>query len=208
MTAPVKLTRLRLPPYDNNCYILTCPETNESLIVDAPSNAEKITEAAAGTKVRYIFVTHRHQDHWGALADLRRLTGAEVAYHPDDTEGMPLAPDLALRDGQELAFGNQRPVLLHTPGHTPGSMCLTLGDMLISGDTLFVGGPGRTARPEDLRMIIGSITRRLFVMPDLTQILPGHGEGGPLGPEKTAYALFAMREHPADLRGDVSWAES
>lgn len=206
--APIKFTKLQLPPYDNNCFILVCPETNESLIVDAPSNAEQIAAAAAGTKVRYIFVTHRHNDHWGALADLRRLTGAEVAYHPDDAEGIAVPPDVRLRDGQELVFGNQRGAVLHTPGHTPGSACLVLGDLLFSGDTLFPGGPGHSRTPDDLRTILDSITRRLFLMPDTTRLFPGHGADGVLGAEKAAYAEFAKRPHAPDLHGDVLWASS
>lgn len=205
---PVRLTKLQLPPYDNNCFILVCPDTNESLIVDAPSSADLIMAAAAGTKVRYIFVTHQHRDHWGALADLRRLTGAEVAYHPDDATGIPVPPDVRLRDGQELVFGNQRPTVLHTPGHTPGSSCLVLGDLLFSGDTLFPGGPGNSSSPQALATMIDAITRRLFVMPDMTKLFPGHGADGVLGEEKTAYAAFAQRPHAADLHGDVLWASS
>ncbi len=204
----VEVRTLSLPPYDNDCYVLVCPETQESIIVDAPSSADQIAAAAQGTVVRCIVVTHRHGDHWGALADLAQLTAAPVAYHPAEAEGIPVSLDMPLADGQELQFGRQRARVIHTPGHTPGSVCLAVGDLLLSGDTLFPGGPGNTRSAQDLAQIIQSITEKLFVLPDATRLLPGHGVPSVLGDEKRAYAGFAARPHPVALHGDVTWASS
>jgi glyoxylase-like metal-dependent hydrolase (beta-lactamase superfamily II) len=85
---------------------------------------------------------------------------------------------------------------------------LLAGKFLFSGDTLFPGGPGRTNTPEDLQQSIASITSVLFALPDSTEVLPGHGEGTTIGAAKDEYAVFAAKEHPAALCGDVTWAES
>ncbi|MBI4498454.1 MAG: MBL fold metallo-hydrolase [Chloroflexi bacterium] len=207
-TSDVQIQKLSLPPFDNNCYLLICPETRESIIIDAPSSPDQIVAAAQGTTVRYIIVTHRHGDHWGALADLKAATGAPVAYHPAEAEAIPVPPDVPLLDGEDLAFGRQQARVIHTPGHTPGSICLVLGGVLVSGDTLFPGGPGRSRTPADLQQIIQSLTEKLFALPDATKLLPGHGMDGVLGEEKRAYAAYAARPHPADLHGDVLWAAS
>ncbi|MCH7952936.1 MAG: MBL fold metallo-hydrolase, partial [Chloroflexi bacterium] len=116
--------------------------------------------------------------------------------------------DQQLADGEELAAGAIRVRALLTPGHTPGSTCLLAGKFLFSGDTLFPGGPGRTNSPADLQQSIQSITSVLFALPDETEVLPGHGDGTTIGAAKSEYAVFAGKEHPADLCGDVNWAES
>ena len=97
---------------------------------------------------------------------------------------------------------------IHTPGHTPGSTCFSLGNLLFSGDTLFPGGPGRSKSPEALSEIIDSITTKLFLYPDEVEVLPGHGVTTTLGISKKDYAVFASNQHPADLSGDVTWLES
>jgi glyoxylase-like metal-dependent hydrolase (beta-lactamase superfamily II) len=98
--------------------------------------------------------------------------------------------------------------VIHTPGHTPGSICLLAGRALISGDTLFPGGPGYSRSNEALLQEIESITTRLYALPDDTLVLPGHGEPTTIGASRAEYEVFAAREHPADLRGDVLWLES
>lgn len=208
LSTTIQVRKLSLPPYNNNCYLLVCPETSESIIVDAPSSADQIAAAAGGTTVRAIVVTHRHQDHWGGLADLAAMTGAPVAYHAAENGAIPIPAAIELLDGHDLVFGRRSATVIHTPGHTSGSICLLAGNLLLSGDTLFPGGPGRSRTPDDLRQVIRSITDRLFVLPDETRLLPGHGAESVLGPEKQAYAAFAARPHPPDLCGDVLWASS
>jgi len=98
--------------------------------------------------------------------------------------------------------------VLHTPGHTPGSLCLLFGKHLFSGDTLFPGGPGKTGTPAAFEQIVNSITEKLFVLPDETLVYPGHGEDTILGKEKQAFAVFSSRPSNPGLCGDVLWLSS
>jgi len=95
--------------------------------------------------------------------------------------------------------------VLHTPGHTPGSLCFRVGRYLISGDTIFPGGPGRTSSPDDFKQIVKSITEKIFVLPDDTQIYPGHGNSTVLKNEKEEFAVFTSRPHEPNLCGEVLW---
>lgn len=229
----MEIRRILLPPYDNNCYVLVDPETRHSIIVDAPSNPDKIIDLAAGTELKLVIITHKHRDHWGALEELWRRTGAEIAAHPLDAPDLPVKSQRQIAEGDPVEFGQTTLKVLHTPGHTEGSICLLGwgggplppgggahpsfplppgggelergGPVLISGDTLFPNGPGRTRTPKDLQQIIESITAKLFPLPDDTQVYPGHGEGTVLGIEKQRYTQFATRPRDPDLHGDVAW---
>ena len=221
----LEIRRILLPPYDNNCYVVVCPDTHESIIVDAPSNPDKIIDLARGTLLRLVVITHRHRDHWGALEELWRRTGAEVAAHPLDAPELPVKAQRQIAEGDPVEFGRSSLRVLHTPGHTEGSICLVgtgsplaagplpepvegrreAAPVLISGDTLFPNGPGRTRNARDLAQIIESITGKLFPLPDDTVVYPGHGEGTVLGVEKQRYARFAARPRDPDLHGDIAW---
>lgn len=194
--------------FGNNAYLIQNRETGETLFVDAPDGAEQLLAALEGGEVTRIVVTHRHPDHWPAIDALKAATGATVACHEADREPYRDKVDGTVADGDEIALGDLRVRVLHTPGHTPGSICLHVGDRLITGDTLFPGGPGRTNNPDNLRELIGSITSRLFELPDETIVHPGHGDDGTIGDSRREHAIFASKEHPADLCGDVTWEGS
>ncbi len=194
--------------FGNNAYIIADAESQEALIVDAPEESEKTLAEAAGLTVRSILVTHRHGDHWADIDLLKEKTGAGAACHDGDREPYAGKVSETLRDGQEVSVGRVRVRVIHTPGHTPGSICLLVGDHLLSGDTLFPGGPGHTNRPEDLRQLIESITTRLYALPDSIRVHPGHGDDTTIGESKAEYRQFAAKEHAADLAGDVTWAGS
>lgn len=187
-----EVRRALLPPFNNNCFVLVCPESKESIIIDAPSSPEAILELAAGTTVRYVVITHRHGDHWGALEAVKGSTGATVAVHPLDAHALPVPMEHALNDGEDLAVGSLRFRILHTPGHTEGCVCLYTPGHLISGDTLFPNGPGRTMSPGDLDHVIESISTKLIPLPDATTVYPGHGDFTVLGREKTRLAQFLV----------------
>ena len=206
--AEVEIRSENLPPYDNNCYVLVCPETRESLVIDAPSEPDKIVALAQGTTIKQIVITHNHRDHWGALAELKEKTKAQVAAHPADANALPVALDVPLLGGESLQIGTISVSVIHTPGHTPGSLCLLTGHHLFTGDTLFPGGPGATRTNAALIQTIQSITSKLFVLPDSTKVYPGHGAGAELGPEKQQYAIFAGKSHDPNLCGDVTWLGS
>ena len=194
-----------LGPFANNAYLIQDRETGEAIIVDAPAEGEQLLEALGEGRVTRIVITHRHPDHWVSIDALKSATGAPVSCHEADRGPYTGQVGDTLADGDEIEVGDLRVRVIHTPGHTPGSVCLLVGNHLISGDTLFPGGPGRTTRPEDLQQEIGSITSRLFALPDETSVHPGHGDDGSIGQSKREYAAFASREHPADLCGDVTW---
>ncbi len=194
-----------LGPFDNNAYLIVDPAGWESMIVDAPPEGERILEAARGTHVSRIIVTHRHGDHWAAIDVLRSATNAPVYCHEADREPHRDKVVGVLADGEEIALGGSRLRVIHTPGHTPGSICLLTGHVLIAGDTLFPGGPGHSDRPEDLQQEIRCIVERLLILPDETEVYPGHGDGTTIGRAKQEYVVFASREHPEDLCGDVLW---
>jgi len=197
-----------LGPFANNAFVIADREAGEALVVDMPAGAEEVVKAAQGLRVRGILLTHTHQDHWLGYEVVKGATDAPVYCHPAETRLPRERIDVPLEDGQELAVGAVRVKVIHTPGHTPGSCCFLVGRYLISGDTLFPGGPGRTETPQDLRQIIASITQKLYVLPDDTLVLPGHGDSTTIGRSKAEYAVFASRPHPPDLCGDVLWESS
>lgn len=194
-----------LGPFANNTYLVQDREAGDTLLIDAPQDGEQALDALAGGRVTQIVVTHRHPDHWVSIDTLKSATRAPVACHEADREPYADKVDRAIADSEELIVGELRVRVVHTPGHTPGSVCFLVGNHLISGDTLFPGGPGRTTRSADLQEEIRSITERLLVLPDETLVHPGHGDDGTIGQSKREYAVFASREHPADLCGDVTW---
>ncbi len=197
-----------LGSFGNNAYLIQDRASGKAIVVDAPAEGERILEALGEGQVTAIIVTHRHPDHWVSIDALKQATGARVLCHKADQEPYAEKVDGTLGDGDEIEVGELRVRVIHTPGHTPGSLCLLAEGRLISGDTLFPGGPGRTARPEDLQEEIRSITSRLFDLPDGTVVHPGHGDDGTIGQSKREYAVFASREHPPDLCGDVTWESS
>ncbi len=218
----LEVRRILLPPYDNNCYVVVDPDTRHSIIVDAPSNPDKILDLARGTELQLVVITHKHRDHWGALEALWERTGVEIAAHPLDAPDLPVRAQRQITEGDAVEFGHSRLSVLHTPGHTEGSICLlgrtgaespslspappAAASILISGDTLFPNGPGRTRTPKDLDQIIESITAKLLPLPDDTVVYPGHGEGTVLSVEKRRYAEFAARPRDPNLHGDVTWS--
>ena len=204
----IRIERLRLGPWDTNSYILSCRETGDSVIVDAPGAATEVTERTKGTNPRYILMTHDHMDHTGALKELKDKLKIPVAAHSPDANNLGLETEIPLRDGDTISFGNQELRVLHTPGHTPGSVCFWMAEYLISGDTIFPGGPGKTGSPAALKQIIESITNKIFPLPDNTQIFPGHGDSTILKKEKEEFAVFSSRDHDPNLCGDVLWLSS
>jgi hydroxyacylglutathione hydrolase len=201
----IRIERLVLSPYETNCYILVCQKTRDSLVVDAPADANRIIDALQGTRPRYILLTHDHYDHTGTLVSLRSRLKVPLAAHPADAADLKTPPEIVLKDDDTLTLGNLKIAALHTPGHTPGSLCFKTGKYLIAGDTIFPGGPGKTWSPGDFKKIIASITGKILTLPDDTEIYPGHGDGTTVKKSKEEYAAFAARPHPDNLCGDVLW---
>lgn len=181
----MRVTKLTLGPMNNNVYIVACEHTGESVIIDASFDAAQIAEAADGTRVRAILLTHGDHDHIDALADLQARFDVPVAIHPADAARLAAPPDRFLEEGGLVTVGDEELRVLHTPGHTPGSVCFHLVGTLIAGDTLFPGGPGATHdNTEQFARIIGSIRDKLFLLPDNTLVRPGHGADTTIGAER------------------------
>ncbi|MDY6893267.1 MAG: MBL fold metallo-hydrolase [Chloroflexota bacterium] len=204
----IQIDRLETAPFGTNAYVIVCSTTGDSVLIDAPGESGRILERLRGTNPRYILITHGHLDHLLALTEIKSHLAVPVAAHPLEVEALPSTADILLDDGDEVLFGNVKLRVLHTPGHTPGSLCFLTGRYLISGDTLFPGGPGKTSTPADLNQIIESITTKLFKLPDDTRVYPGHGDSTDLGKEKREFAAFSSRPHDPALCGDVLWLSS
>ena len=206
--ATITIHKIKCGPYDNNAYLLVCPETNESILIDTPQDPAALIQVARQTQVKAIVITHNHADHIQGFSEVTTAITAPVGIGEQDAGALPTRPAILLKDGDTITAGTLNLLAMATPGHTPGSICLSIGSHLFSGDTLFPNGPGRTRTPENLKQIIESITTSLFVLADETSIYPGHGDDGTLKTERDKYQVFSSREHPNDLCGDVDWLES
>ena len=191
--------------FANNTYILRPTSGGPATVIDVPEGAEAVVAALGDTPVERIVVTHHHSDHWLGFDILRAHTPAPVFAGATETNLDATRDIQPLADGATFEVGSATVRAIHTPGHTPGSMCFLVGGALITGDTLFPGGPGRTGSAENLQQEIASITSRLYVLPPETLVLPGHGPSTTIGASQAEYAVYASKSHPADLKGDVLW---
>jgi glyoxylase-like metal-dependent hydrolase (beta-lactamase superfamily II) len=185
---------------DNNVWLIG--NDDEVVIVDAAHDDKPVTEAAGGRNVVAVVCTHGHNDHVTVAPRLGRELDAPVLLHPGDRELWDMThPGQAFRevaDGHRIAVAGTEITALHTPGHSPGSVCLHLPEAkaLFSGDTLFSGGPGATGRSfSDFPTIIGSIRERLLTLPGDTRVHTGHGDGTTIGTEAPHLAEWIARGH-------------
>lgn len=202
-----KLLTQQVGPYQMNTYLIVDGETGLSAVIDPGGDADKILKMASGTQVAKILITHGHSDHVLALEEIKAASGAPVFIHPADADEYQVNHDHPLEAGSQIRVGKQAIQVIHIPGHTPGQCCLDLGDgRIVVGDTLFVGGPGRTATPQDFTTTMRSMQEIVFTWPDNTSFFPGHGPSGSIGLERPAFEAFVARGWPEDTHGDVTWA--
>ncbi len=185
---------------DNNVWLLG--DDDEVIVVDAAHDAAAILAAVGGRGLLAVVCTHGHDDHIGVAGELADATGAPLLLHPADQMLWdvvhPERTPSQLADGDILEVGGVEVHVLHTPGHSPGGVCLhvpALG-VLFSGDTLFHGGPGATGRSySDFPTILDSIRERLLPLPPQTRVLTGHGDETSIGAEAGDYDAWVARGH-------------
>ncbi|MBI5949956.1 MAG: MBL fold metallo-hydrolase [Chloroflexi bacterium] len=196
--------------FGNNIYVVVDHATGAAAFVDAPDEVEQSIAAAeaAGANPSLILLTHSHGDHTASIDKLKARYGCKVYGDPREPWLKPGQLDESVAHGGEVKVGNLGFRVLSVPGHTPGSTTFLWGKHAFVGDTLFPGGPGRTASNANLQQEIGSITTHLYALPDDTVIYPGHGDRSTIGASKAEYAVFAGKPHNPDLHGDVNWLES
>lgn len=198
-----------------NCYIVQDEETKEAMVIDPGGDPDTIIQMLdiLDTKVKYIYLTHCHGDHIGALKEVKDAKGGKILIHRYDVEGLynkdisltdyigiheiKLEADSRVDDEDIIHIGNIEFKIIHTPGHTAGGSCLYCEKerLLFSGDTLFHGTWGRTDLPtSSFEDIIKSITEKLLVLPGETIVYPGHGKTTMIEEEKPIYLELKPRE--------------
>jgi glyoxylase-like metal-dependent hydrolase (beta-lactamase superfamily II) len=195
------IAKLAVGGMNNNAYLLRCTQTDEGLLIDAANEADRLRELVTfeGEPVSAILTTHRHADHWQALAETVEFAGAAVYAGVDDADELPVAVDERLRHGDEITVGDVSLSIIGLRGHTPGSIAVLYRDPegvphLFTGDSLFPGGVGRTLSPENFQSLIDDVETRIFAeLPDGTWFYPGHGNDSTLGAERPALAEWRAR---------------
>lgn len=184
------ISKLSVGPMDNNAYLLRCATTGAQLLIDAAAEPDRLMDLVGADGLVGIVTTHRHQDHWGALAEVRERTGAPVYAHIDDAPGIDVPINHLVHEGEVITFGECALATIHLVGHTPGSLVLGYDDPtghnhLFTGDCLFPGGVGRTWSPEDFDSLYAGVVTKIFDhYDDETWIYPGHGDDTILGNER------------------------
>lgn len=188
-----------------NCYIIGDEETKEAILVDPGEQIDEILDAVrrSGLKIKMIVNTHTHIDHVAGAVEAMEALGVGFYIHPEEEPVLQALPESAMRfpqfgdvsvpdiegyieEGDEIEIGKLRAKVLHTPGHTWGSICLVIGDQVISGDTLFAGSVGRVdlTGGTSMRELVRSIKTKLMVLPDTYKVHPGHGPATTIGIER------------------------
>jgi hydroxyacylglutathione hydrolase len=197
-------------PFSQNCYVLSCPETHEGILVDPGGAVEGMLAYVreSAIEVASIILTHAHIDHVDGVAAAKAATAAPIRLHPADEQlyrqapvqaqwfGLRLDPlpplDGYLEEGEPVAFGRISMDVAHTPGHAPGHVVLTSPGICIVGDCVFMGSIGRTDLPGgDLATLMASIRNRILTLPDDTKLYPGHGPTTTVGHERVANPFIA-----------------
>ena len=181
----LEIHKVVVGPMDNNVYVLRCTETGEAVLLDAANEHDRLLDLCRALDVRSVLETHGHWDHIQAVPELRDA-GYEVHVTAQDADMLP-SYDQILDDDSVVTVGRLRLRTIHTPGHTPGSMCFLVegAPVLFSGDTLFPGGVGNTTFPGgDFPTIIREVESKLFTLPGETRVLPGHGDPTTIGTER------------------------
>ena len=201
----MKILRIPAGIYAANCYIVFSLGSKAGIIVDPGGDTDDLIKVINDNEIelKYIVLTHGHGDHIGGVAELKRKYNIPLLIHEADSEllmdgnknfsnimgmdSVELIPDKTVKEGDEISFGELKAIVIHTPGHTKGGICLKINDQLISGDTLFKGSIGRTdLLGGSYEELIDSIKNKLLILPNETIVLPGHGQPSTIKFEKAS----------------------
>jgi glyoxylase-like metal-dependent hydrolase (beta-lactamase superfamily II) len=195
----LSVTKLSVGPMDNNAYLLRCQLTDEQVLIDAANDAERLLQLIGPDGVARVVTTHRHRDHWEALADVVAATSAETVAGAEDAPGIEVPTARSVGDGDRVQVGTCTLDVITLVGHTPGSIALLYDDPtgaphLFTGDSLFPGGPGRTTSPQDFDSLMRDLEAKVFGrLPDEAWVYPGHGDDTTLGAERPNLAEWRQR---------------
>ncbi|MGA5441203.1 MBL fold metallo-hydrolase [Streptomyces griseoincarnatus] len=185
------ITKVAVGPMENNVYLLRCRATDEQLLIDAANDAGTLLGMIGDDGIASVVTTHRHGDHWQALAEVVAATGARTYAGRYDAKGVPVPTDVLVDDGDVIRVGQVELTARRLVGHTPGSMALVYDDPhghphVFTGDCLFPGGVGNTHKdPEAFASLLHDVETKIFdVLPDETWVYPGHGNDTTLGTER------------------------
>lgn len=205
----VELRMREVGPWPMNTYVVVCPHTRASVLIDPGAETAALQAMLAGTTPVAILLTHTHPDHVGALEPMRRLLNVPLMAHAGPHfNDMALAADRTLADRDTVQVGQHTLRAYHTPGHLPDMLSFAIeGDhRMIVGDTIFAGGPGRTQSPADFQTTLGTLRDIVLAWPDDTICYPGHGPSFRLGDLRPAIEAFVARDH-GDFFGDATWEQ-
>ncbi|APU39793.1 MULTISPECIES: MBL fold metallo-hydrolase [Streptomyces] len=198
--ADLMISKVAVGSMNNNAYLLRCRATDEQLLIDAAAEPQTLLNLIGDDGIASVVTTHRHGDHWGALAEVVAATGARTYAGALDAEGIPVATDVPVADGDTVRVGRVELTARHLVGHTPGSIALVYDDPhghahVFTGDCLFPGGVGNTHDdPEAFKSLLDDVQHKLFEqLPDETWVYPGHGNDTTLGAERPHLAEWRER---------------
>jgi hydroxyacylglutathione hydrolase len=205
---PLEVRARSVGPWPMNTYALVCPQTRQSVLLDPCAEPETLTALLEGTQPIAILLTHTHPDHVGALAEMRARLNVPLMAHPGPHfQGYDLGAYTTLANGATVQIGGSVVTAHYAPGHIDDQICFREigGPTVIVGDTIFAGGPGRTASPAAFQTTLSTLRTVVLPWPDDSQCYPGHGPSFRLGDLRSQIEAFVSRAHPADFSGDAEW---
>jgi glyoxylase-like metal-dependent hydrolase (beta-lactamase superfamily II) len=191
-TTAMRIRKVCVGPLENNVYIVACAKTNQAVVIDAADEADRLINQMSDVTPLAILTTHGHWDHVGAVEKVSQHFGVPFRLHPAD-QSMVTTPIDDPLSTESIQVGEISIDAVHTPGHTPGSTVFVVDGVVLTGDTLFPGGPGATQSPAAFSEIMDSLDASLFTLEDETLVLPGHGLDTTIGTERPSLGAWRAR---------------